>query len=124
MRLRVVAEPAAEFDAWQAHQATPAAAPQEEAAVHGARVFRERTCVACHTIGSSPPGVAAPHIAPDLTHLASRATLAAGAIENSPATLTRWIEDPDAIKPGSHMPNLHLSPAEVSYLVAYFEMLR
>jgi cytochrome c oxidase subunit 2 len=153
MRLRVVAQTEAEFDAWQSHEAAPAPAPRDEAAVRGASLFRERTCVACHaiTLAATPPrpitlrddmgidlatrqalGAAAvpkgepptPRIAPDLTHLASRATLAAGAIENSPATLARWIEDPDAIKPGSHMPNLHLSPAQVSDLVAYFETLR
>ncbi len=123
MRLRVVAHPAAEFDAWQAHEAAPAAPPLAEAAVRGARIFRERTCVACHAIASSL-GEVSPRIAPDLTHLASRATLAAGAIENTPATLARWIEDPETIKPGSHMPNLHLSPAQVSDLVAYFETLR
>jgi cytochrome c oxidase subunit 2 len=152
MRLRVVAQPEAELDAWQAHQAAPAAAPrspmgasptnpQQEAAVRGAREFRERTCASCHTVnlagaGERPPALtlagvpsdvpppASPRIAPDLTHLASRATLAGGAIENSPATLARWLADPDSIKPGSHMPNLHLGSAEVSDLVAYFETLR
>jgi cytochrome c oxidase subunit 2 len=123
MRLRVIAETEAEFAAWQAHEATPSAAPQEEAAVRGARVFQERTCVACHAI-KLPSASELPRIAPDLTHLASRATLAAGAIDNSPETLARWIADPDAIKPGSHMPNLHLSSAQVSDLVAYFETLR
>jgi cytochrome c1 len=89
-------------------------------------VFRDRTCASCHTISSADGAfmAATPRIAPDLTHLASRATLAAGAIENTPATLARWLEDPDAIKPGSHMPNLHLAADQVSDLVAYFETLR
>jgi cytochrome c oxidase subunit II len=128
MRLRVIAQPEADFDAWLAHQAEPAAAPREEAAARGARAFRDHTCASCHTIMitsiTSMPEASPPRIGPDLTHLASRATLAAGAIENTPATLARWIEDPDAIKPGSHMPNLHLGPGEVRDLVAYFEALR
>ena len=153
MRIRVVAHTEADFEAWQRREAAPAAAPHDEAAVRGATLFREHTCVACHAINqaAAPAGpitlqndmgidlatrqalgaAAVPtgeppaaRVAPDLTHLASRATLAAGAIENSPATLARWLADPEAIKPSSHMPNLHLSSAQVSDLVAYFETLQ
>jgi cytochrome c oxidase subunit II len=123
MRLRVVAHEAAEFEAWQAHEAGPAPVPLGGAAARGASVFREHTCVSCHNI-TVPYGAPGPRVAPDLTHLASRATLAAGAVENTPETLARWLQDPDAIKPGSHMPNLHLAADEVTGLVAYFETLR
>ncbi len=126
MRLRVVAHPAAEIDAWQAHEAAPAVASPDEAPLRGARLFRERTCVACHAIRQDAVNgaPAPPNVAPDLTHLASRATLGAGAVESSPATLARWLADPDSIKPGSHMPNFHLTEAQVNDLVAWFETLR
>lgn len=120
MRIRVVAQPAAEFDAWLANESRPGVVSADEAAVRGAHIFQERTCARFHAVG----GVTDARVAPDLTHLASRATLAAGAAENTPAELARWLEDPDTIKPSSHMPNLHLTDAQVNDLVAYFETLR
>jgi cytochrome c oxidase subunit 2 len=59
-------------------------------------------------------------VAPDLTHLASRKTLAAGVLDNTPDSLARWLRDPQSIKPGSHMPSLKLTDAEAADLVAYF----
>jgi cytochrome c oxidase subunit II len=132
MRILVVAEEVGQFEAWQAHEASPAAAPTDARAAHGAQIFRDLTCVKCHsvTMGTSPPNPVGgasegARIAPDLTHLASRRTLAAGAVdENTPATLAGWLKNPDDFKPGSHMPNLRLSDAQVNDLVTYFETLR
>jgi cytochrome c oxidase subunit 2 len=122
MRILVVAEDPAQFEAWQAHEALPAPAPSDPRAVHGAEIFRDLTCVKCHAIGGTGEGA---RVAPDLTHLASRRTLAAGAVgENTPATLAAWLRNPDDFKPGSHMPNLRLSDAQVDDLVTYFETLR
>ena len=61
---------------------------------------------------------------PDLTHLMSRATIAAGAAENTPANLRLWLQDPDAIKPGSLMPAMKLSDADLDAVVKYMETLR
>jgi cytochrome c oxidase subunit II len=121
MRFRVIAQPPAEFDAWQAAQRRPAPAITTAAAAQGANIFEQRTCVNCHAIGGT---AAAARIAPDLTHLASRETIGAGVLPNTPANLAAWLADPQAIKPGSHMPNLHLSGTEVRALVAYMETLR
>jgi cytochrome c oxidase subunit 2 len=61
---------------------------------------------------------------PDLTHLMSRATLASGAAENTPANLRVWLKDPDAIKPGSLMPAMQLPDAELDAVVRYMLSLR
>ena len=118
MRIRVIAQSQAEFDAWQQQQARTIAAPAADVA-EGARIFQERTCVNCHVIG----GTGIP-VGPDLTHLASRETLAAGVIQNSPENLYNWIKDPQTIKPGSYMPDLQLPEEELRALVAYLGTLR
>jgi cytochrome c oxidase subunit 2 len=90
--------------------------PTNDGSARGARVFNDRTCVQCHAIRGTGP---APRIAPDLTHLASRGTLAAGVLTNTPDHLYLWLKDPQAIKPGSHMPSLRLDDSEAQDLVSY-----
>jgi cytochrome c oxidase subunit 2 len=63
-------------------------------------------------------------VGPDLTHLATRPTLAAERLPNTPQNLRRWLAEPDVLKPGSHMPNLHLSDQDLDLLVAYLLTLR
>ena len=121
MLIRVVVQPPDEFEAWLRHESEPGAAPDSADAVRGARLFQERTCSTCHAVRGTP---AAGDVGPDLTHLASRATLASGATTNTRPHLAQWIGDPDSIKPASHMPNLHLSDSDVQSLVAYLEDLR
>ena len=118
MRIHVTAHPQAEFDAWQQQQGRQVAAPAA-AVAEGARVFAERTCVNCHVIGNT--GIP---VGPDLTHLASRETLAAGVLENTPENLYEWIKNPQQYKPGSYMPDLQLPEDELRALVAYLETLR
>ena len=121
MRFLVIADPPAEFAAWAAHQAQPAPAPATGPAERGRKLFLQMTCVNCHAIR----GVAAlANAAPDLTHLASRRTLAAGILQNTPADLARWLKNPQTIKPSCKMPNLNLTDAQVSDLVSFFEGLR
>jgi cytochrome c oxidase subunit II len=121
MRIVVVADPPAEFDAWERHQREAAAVPEADAAIRGARDFTTKTCVTCHAIAGSGPR---PRVAPDLTHLAQRRSLGAGVLANTPADLARWLRDPQGIKAGCHMPNTQLSNTEVTDLVAYFETLK
>jgi len=121
MRFLVVAQPPEAFDAWVRAQVGPAPAPVTQRALAGARLFQSKTCSNCHAIGGT---AAKGDLGPDLTHLASRRTLAAGTLTNTPATLGRWLADPQSIKPGSFMPNLDLSHDEVASLVAYLETLR
>ncbi|HKV45362.1 MAG TPA: cytochrome c oxidase subunit II [bacterium] len=114
MRIRVIAEPAPAFAAWVQQQRQPPPPPQGPEAAVGVQLYQEDTCGSCHATG----------VGPDLSHLASRGTLAAGRLENTPAELARWLADPQAVKPGSLMPNFHLSPADVRALVAYLETLK
>ncbi|MDQ2806700.1 MAG: c-type cytochrome, partial [Chloroflexota bacterium] len=75
----------------------------------------------CHAIAGTG---ATARVGPDLTHLGSRHTLAAGVLANTSANLRRWLADPQAIKPGSLMPNSRLSSAELDALTAYLESLK
>ena len=71
--------------------------------------FRESYCVLCHAIQGSP---AAGIIGPNLTRMGSRATIAAGMLENTPENLELWIRDPLSVKPGAQMPGAQY---EVTY---------
>lgn len=119
MMLRVVAHPPEAFAAWVAAQQQPAV---DDPAVRAGRALFERTaCVNCHRVaGTDANGI----FGPDLTHLMSRETLAAGAAPNTPAALRAWITNPDTLKPGALMPAMQLPPDEIDQLVAYLTTLR
>jgi cytochrome c oxidase subunit 2 len=121
MRIRVIAQVSADFDAWLKHQSEAAVAPSGLEAREGARLFGARTCANCHNIRGTPANGT---IAPDLTHVADRATLGAGVLANTPPNLFRWIRNPQAIKPGCNMPNLHLPDSEITALTAYLGELK
>jgi cytochrome c oxidase subunit 2 len=121
MTLTVVAEPPADFERWLASQRAEAVAQLPEPALHGREVFMSTTCAICHTIRGSHAGG---RIGPDLTHLASRAELAAGAIPNTRGHLGGWVLDPQAIKPGTQMSPTRLAGDDLRALLAYLEMLR
>jgi cytochrome c oxidase subunit 2 len=121
MALLVYAEPQAQFQAWLRRQEQPAAAPATAEAQQGARAFASMPCAGCHTIrGTSAAG----RLGPDLTHLASRETLAADTIPNGRGYLAAWIADPQHFKPGNRMPGLNLTGTDLSSLVAYLEGLK
>lgn len=119
MRIRVVAQPQAEYDDWVRQQQT-AAVPAGAEAARGAEVFQGLTCVNCHAI----TGISSAQAGPDLSHVGSRATLGAGIIENTPENLSRWIADPHDIKSGVQMPGYQLSDADLRALVAYLGSLK
>lgn len=121
MRLLVIAQPPAQFQAWEARQKRIPPIPAVGAPAAGVTLFENLPCVNCHAIQGLGP---APDIGPDLTHLASRQTLAAGRLANTKQNLAAWLHDPGAFKPGSEMPNLRLSDQQVNDLVAYLETLR
>ncbi len=120
MRLRVIAQPPAEFDAWLQQQAQVPTPPTGLAA-QGAQTFQQLTCANCHAIAGTP---AQARFAPDLTHVGSRQTLAAGVLTDTPENLAKWLKDPNSVKPGTLMPNLQLTDAQVGALVAYLESLK
>jgi cytochrome c oxidase subunit II len=121
MALFIVAEPKAEFDAWYTHQVKPAAQPSGETQTRGLQVFTQGPCSLCHTIRGTLAGGQA---APDLTHLKSRAMIAAGTLNNKPDELRRWISNPHAVKPGVRMPANTLPANDMEALVAYLETLQ
>lgn len=121
MRMIVVAEQQSDFDAWQNAQLATPTAPAGGPAAQGLQVLKDETCLNCHAISGLPNGK---RIGPDLTHLAGRRILAAGAAPNDPQSLFRWLKDPASIKPESHMPNFQLSDDNVNALVAYMETLK
>lgn len=122
MRIVVVAHTPEDYAAWLRNELAPAPLPVAEAEVRGAQLFADKTCVKCHAITGLGQDQA--RVGPDLTHFAARKTIGAGVLDNSPAGLARWLAKPQEVKPFSHMPDLKLTPAEVSDLVAYFETLR
>jgi cytochrome c oxidase subunit 2 len=129
MRILVMAESPEDYAAWEKRMLTPPTAPVKEDEMRGARLFSQMTCVKCHSItgNGSGPGTAnveGARAAPDLTHLASRKTLGAGVMKNSPTELTRWLKDPQGVKQGSHMPDVQLSDQDLADFVAYLETLQ
>lgn len=119
MLLRVSVETPEAFQAWVKTQKQPAIQDVKEAA--GKRVFETTACVNCHAItGTNATG----RFGPDLTHLMSRDTIAAGAAGNTKENLRLWIQNPDAIKPGSLMPAMQLTDTDLDALVRYLETLK
>ena len=119
MLLRISVDSSEDFDAWVRAQQQPAA--QDEKTIAGRRVFETTACINCHAIsGTAANG----RFGPDLTHLMSRDTIASGAAGNTTENLRLWIQDPEAIKPGSLMPAMKLSDTDLDALVRYMESLR
>jgi len=117
MLLRVYVQPREEFDRWVREQQQ---LPSATAISAGQRVFESTACVNCHAVsGTQAEG----RFGPDLTHLMSRDTIAAGAARNTSQALRLWIKNPDAIKPGSKMPAMGLSDQDLDAVTAYLETL-
>jgi cytochrome c oxidase subunit 2 len=119
MLLRVYVDTPDQFAAWVKQEQQAGA--QDAAVASGRQEFESQACVSCHTVaGTSAHG----QFGPDLTHLANRKTIAAGAAANSTENLERWIADPDQIKPGALMPAMHLTPDQVHEITAYLNTLQ
>jgi len=122
MRFVVVAETPAAYVEWLARQRQPAAVAATPAAQRGAQVFRDGACPMCHTVAGTE---ALATVGPDLTHVGSRLTLAAGSLANDVANLHAWIVNAPSLKPGTRMPALNqFTGPQLHDLVAYLEALR
>jgi cytochrome c oxidase subunit 2 len=121
MAFTVVVEPYEKFKAWYDAQLKPAAEPQTESQAQGRHVFLSSTCVMCHTVRGTDAGS---RVGPDLTHVASRATLAAGTLENTRGHLAGWVVDSQQVKPGNRMPPNNLEPADLQALLDYLQSLK
>ena len=121
MSFYVYADPPAAFRRWLAAQSKPARAPAGGLAARGKQLFLSSSCANCHAIrGTSASG----YVGPDLTHLATRSTIASLTMPNTRGDLARWIVDSQAVKPGNQMPDMQLPAGKVKALVAYLEGLR
>jgi len=119
MLLRVVVQSPEDFQKWADEQKQPAL--QDASVARGRQIFETTACVNCHTVaGTNAHGT----FGPDLTHLMSRETIAAGAALNTRANLRQWIEDPDVIKPGALMPAMQMSQADIDAVTDYLQSLR
>lgn len=110
-----------DFAAWAEAEARPAEVPETDLQERGLDLFLSEGCGGCHAIRGTP---ARGRVGPDLTHLASRGNLAAGALEVTVPDLIAWISHPEAIKPGAKMPAFdHLPLEDIAAMAAYLESL-
>jgi cytochrome c oxidase subunit 2 len=119
MLLRVYVDSKEDFDTWVRQQRQPAHEQADAAA--GRRVFQSTACINCHAVAGT---VATGQFGPDLTHLMSRDTIAAGIAPNTVENLRAWIQNPETLKPGSRMPAMKLADRELDSLTAYLATLR
>ncbi len=118
MGFSVIAESPGDFGRWIERQARSAAEPVSDLAERGQLVFTSAACAGCHTIrGTTATGTAGP----DLTHVASRRTIGAETVENTPRNLRSWVDDPGRFKPGALMPPSILTHDDLEAVVAYLE---
>jgi len=121
MALDVTVESRAEFLNWYRAALRPAPAPTTPLQLAGFKYVTSRECAMCHAIGGTS---ASSHFGPDLTHLASRRSIAAGTLPMNRGNLYGWVADPQSQKPGTKMPTLGLEPDELHAVVAYLESLK
>jgi cytochrome c oxidase subunit 2 len=121
MALDVTVDTPEQFEAWRRAQLQVPPPPVQPDLVVGQQLFVSKACVMCHTIQGT---IAAAVTGPDLSHVASRKTIAAGALVNTQANLGRWIDDPTRIKPGTNMPKVKLTGDELAQVTAYMASLK
>ena len=122
MGLLVIAEPQDQFEQWRTAQRQSAPEPQEAKAQRGKQVFQSSSCAMCHAI--TGVDFAGGQHAPDLTHVGSRQTLAAGTLKNTREDMGAWIRNPQLFKPGTTMPATDLSQEDLDAIVAYLGGLK
>jgi cytochrome c oxidase subunit II len=121
MHLDVVVESQDNYNKWFERQLQSPSPPTHSAAQLGQQVFMASACNMCHAISGTD---AAATNGPDLSHVASRRSLAAGALQNNPENMRSWIANPQAIKPGNRMPTVPLSTDQIDALTAYLGTLQ
>jgi cytochrome c oxidase subunit 2 len=121
MAFTVVVETDEQFKAWYDAQLRPAAEPSTPEQARGRQVFMSSPCIMCHRIQGTDAGGA---VGPDLTHIASRPTIAAGTLENTRGHLAGWVADSQQFKPGNRMPPNNLEPADLPPLLDYLQSLK
>jgi cytochrome c oxidase subunit II len=122
MLLRIYADSPEDFAVWVSKQQQNAHQDfsGNAAAAEGQVVFMHNACINCHTVAGTE---ATGRFGPDLTHLASRDTIASGAVQNTRENMRKWIADPNSMKPGSLMPPMHLNDHDLDVITAYLTEL-
>ena len=119
MATYVVADSPQTFQSWWDGQLAEPPSPVSKEIAQGQSLFETR-CGACHTVrGTSAGGI----LGPDLSHLMTRRTIAAGVLPNNPGNLSGWIANAQGIKPGSRMPTLAMSGPELAAVNEYLQTL-
>lgn len=121
MAFAVIALAPDEYGRWRDRENQSATSPPDPLGKQGEDLFRGRGCALCHTVRGT---LAGGQLGPDLTHIGSRTTIAAGTLPLSPASLGAWIADPQHIKPGNLMPQMSLQSDELIAIVHYLEGLK
>ena len=119
MLLRVYADSPADFAAWITNQQQKAV--DDPAVLEGRNVFQHTACISCHTVAGT---VATGTFGPDLTHVASRDTIASGSVPNTQENLRAFVADPAHFKPGALMPPMHLNDHDLDAVTAYLLTLK
>jgi cytochrome c oxidase subunit 2 len=121
MALDVTVESPAAFARWRAAQLASPPPPATPLARAGQALVTNGACASCHSIaGTSASG----QVAPDLSHVASRRSIAAGTLVMNHANLAGWIANPQEIKPGNNMPAVPMNARQLDAITAYLETLR
>ncbi len=127
MGFMVVAQSQADYDNWVQAQSQSAAQPSDPAVQQGQQVFMSAGCVFCHTVRGlddkeiDRSGI---DLGPDLTHLDSRLTIAGASLTKNRGNLAGWVIDPQHVKPGALMPEMHMNSEQLQALLAYLESLK
>ena len=121
MRIKVIAQNENDFNTWLTANAKEAVVPTDSVAFKGAELFQSKTCANCHRIQGT---AATSNVGPDLTHLASRDEILTGLMKNNESNLFKWINHPQEIKQGAHMPDFNFSKDSVNAIVHYLEELK
>ena len=107
--------PPDQFRLWLAREGAPAEPPRTPMLARGRELFFDNGCGSCHAVrGTGADG----RIGPDLTHIGSRPTIAAGSFPNNVGTLAGWIADAQHLKPGNGMPSYVTLDGESVRLIA------
>jgi cytochrome c oxidase subunit 2 len=120
MAFYIIAESADKFHAWIEQQRKSASDPRDPIAKRGRDIFLNGPCIMCHTIRGT---VAGSRVGPDLTHLATRKTIAAGTLPNTAGSLAGWISNSQSVKPGNRMPPITLPAQDLQVLIKYLQSL-
>ena len=122
MSFLVIADTPADFDRWLTRRTNGAGlTPTSDQAALGQLVFTREACAGCHAVRGTQ---ATAQIGPDLSDFGSRHWIGSLTVPNTPGNLSRWITDPDSIKPGTLMPPTALSAEDVAAVTAYLEGLK